>query len=80
VFVSLCSWCFLLFVVFCHLLFGSRLFTTFGSVHVVDRFVSFSVTTASLVVVVGGSYGGSSIHGYRGVRSISTPTPSSYPS
>jgi hypothetical protein len=51
-------------VVFGHLLFSSRLFASFGYVHVVDRFVSVSVTTASLTVVVGGSYGDSSIHGF----------------
>jgi hypothetical protein len=63
VFVSLYSWYFFLFVVFCHLLLGSRLFASFGYVHAVDRFVFVSVIIISLAVVVGGSYGGSSIHG-----------------
>ncbi|WJX24724.1 hypothetical protein P8452_13805 [Trifolium repens] len=40
--------------------------------------VASGVTTAFLVVVVGGSYGGSSIHGYQGVRSTFTPAPSSF--
>jgi hypothetical protein len=53
-----------MFAVFCHLLLGSWLFASFGSVLAVDRFVSVSNTTVSLAVVVGGSHGGSSIHGF----------------
>jgi 23S rRNA pseudoU1915 N3-methylase RlmH len=69
VFVSLYSWYFLSVR---GVLSSSRFATV--------RFFWDCSGCGSICFVVGGSYGGSSIHGYRGVRSISTPTPSSYPS